>query len=90
MTKHELIQAIADDTGKSKADVSTILASLTRAVSGGLKSGADITLPGVGKLSAKTRAARTARNPATGATIDVPAKTVVKFKATKDLADAIA
>lgn len=90
MTKHELIEAIADDTGKTKADVSTILASLTRHVTYGLKGGADITLPGVGKLSAKKRAARTARNPTTGVTIDVPAKTVVKFRATKDLADAIA
>lgn len=90
MTKNELIQAIADDSGKSKNDVATVLASLGRAVSGSLKGGADITLPGVGKLSAKRREARTARNPSTGAMIDVPAKTVVKFKVTKDLADAIA
>nr|WP_282568296.1 HU family DNA-binding protein [Bosea sp. UNC402CLCol] len=90
MTKSELIQAIADDTGKTKTDVATVLASLGRAVGGALQSGGDLTVPGIGKLSTAKRAARSARNPATGAMIDVPAKTVVKFKAVKDLADAVA
>lgn len=90
MTKNELISAIADDTGKTKADVGTVLASLTRAVEGGLKAGAEIILPGVGKLKPDARAARTARNPSTGATINVAAKTVVKFKVAKELADAVA
>ena len=48
------------------------------------------TLGGVGKLASAKREARKARNPSTGATIDVPAKTVVKFKVAKDLADAVA
>lgn len=90
MTKNELIQAIVDDSGKTKTDVATVLASLGRAVGGTLKSGGDLTVPGIGKLSTTKRAARTARNPATGAAIEVPAKTIVKFKAVKDLADAIA
>lgn len=90
MTKNELISAIADDTGKSKADVASILTSLGRAVEGALKAKADIVVPGVGKLKTEARAARTARNPSTGAMIDVPAKTVVKFKVAKELADAVA
>ncbi|MBN9453239.1 MAG: HU family DNA-binding protein [Bosea sp.] len=90
MTKNELIQAIADDSGKSKSDVATVLASLGRAVGGALQHGGELTMPGIGKLSTTKRPARTARNPSTGATIDVPAKTVVKFKVTKDLADAVA
>ncbi|MBA4334427.1 MAG: DNA-binding protein [Methylobacterium sp.] len=90
MTKNELIAAIADETGKSKTDVSTILASLGTVVAKTLKAGDDITLGGVGKFSAAKREAREARNPSTGATIKVPAKTVVKFKVTKDLADAVA
>jgi DNA-binding protein HU-beta len=90
MTKNELIAAIADETGKSKADVTAILASLGTIVAKTLKSGEDITLGGVGKLSAAKREAREARNPSTGATIKVPAKTVVKFKVTKDLAEAVA
>lgn len=90
MTKNDLIQAIADDSGKSKSDVASVLASLGRAVGGALQNGSDITVPGVGKLSTTKRAAREARNPSTGATIQVPAKTIVKFKAVKDLADAVA
>lgn len=90
MTKNELIGAIADETGKTKTDVSAILASLAAVVARTLKSGEDVTLGGVGKLSAAKRDAREARNPSTGAMIKVPAKTVVKFKVTKDLADAVA
>jgi DNA-binding protein HU-beta len=90
MTKNELIAAIAEETGKSKTDVSAILASLGTVVAKTLKAGDDITLGGVGKFSAAKREAREARNPSTGATIKVPAKTVVKFKVTKDLADAVA
>ena len=90
MTKNELIAAIAEETGKAKTDVTAILASLGTVVAKTLKAGDDITLGGVGKLSAAKRDARQARNPSTGAMIDVPAKTVVKFKVTKDLAEAVA
>jgi DNA-binding protein HU-beta len=90
MTKNELIAAIAEETGKTKTDVSAVLTALGSIVAKSLKSGDDVTLGGVGKLSAAKRAAREARNPSTGATIKVPAKTVVKFKVTKDLADAVA
>lgn len=90
MTKNELIAAIAEDTNKTKADVLAVLTSLAGVVSHTLKSGSDVTLGGVGKLSPAKRDARQARNPSTGATIDVPAKTIVKFKVAKDLADAVA
>jgi DNA-binding protein HU-beta len=89
MTKNELIAAIAEETTKSKADVSSVLASLAGVVAKTLKSGGDVTVGGVGKLSSAKRDARQARNPSTGAMIDVPAKTVVKFKVAKDLADAV-
>lgn len=90
MTKNELIAAIAEETGKTKADVSAILTSLSGLVSKSLKAGDDVTLGGIGKLASAKREAREARNPSTGATIKVPAKTVVKFKVAKDLADAVA
>ena len=90
MTKNELIAAIADDAAKSKADVSAVLTSFASVISKTLKSGDDVTLGGIGKLSPSKREARQARNPSTGATINVPAKTVVKFKVAKDLADSIA
>jgi DNA-binding protein HU-beta len=90
VTKNELISAIAEETGKAKTDVSAILASLGAIVAKTLKSGDEVVIGGVGKLKAEKRDARTARNPSTGATIDVPAKTVAKFKVAKDLADAVA
>jgi len=90
MTKNELIAAIAEDSGKSKTDVTAVLASLAGVVLKTLKSGGDVTLGGVGKVSAAKREARQARNPSTGAMIDVPAKNVVKFKVAKDLADTVA
>ncbi len=90
MTKNELIAAIADETGKTKADVTAILTSLATVVSKTLKAGDDLTLGGIGKLAAAKRDARETRNPSTGATIQVPAKTVVKFKVAKDLAEAVA
>ena len=90
MTKNELIAAVAEATGKTKADISAVLASLAAVATNTLKDGGDVTLGGIGKLSAAKREARQARNPSTGAMIDVPAKTVVKFKVAKDLADTVA
>ena len=90
MTKNELISAIAEETGKTKINISAILTSLAGVAATTLKAGGDLTLGGIGKLSAAKREAREARNPSTGATIKVPAKTVVKFKVAKDLADTVA
>ena len=90
MTKNELVAAIAEETGKTKADVNAILASLAGVIAATLKGGNDVTLGGLGKLAPAKREAREARNPSTGAMIKVPAKTVVKFKVAKDLADAVA
>ena len=90
MTKNELIAAIAEDVARSKADVGAVLTSLAAVVVTTLKEGGDVTLGSIGKLTAAKRDARQARNPSTGAVIEVPAKTVVKFKVAKDLADAVA
>ena len=90
MTKNELIEAIISDTNMTKKDAETVLKNLTTAIRTTLKGGNDFTIAGIGKLKPDARAARTARNPSTGATIDVPAKTVVKFKVAKELADAVA
>ena len=79
MTKNELIAAIAEETGKTKADVSAILASLGATVAKTLKSGDDVTLGGIGKLSAAKREAREARNPSTGATISIAASKKLGF-----------
>lgn len=53
------------------------------------KSAGEFTIPGLGKLQKKHRAARMGRNPATGESIQIPAKTVVKFRVAKAAKDAI-
>jgi len=92
MNKSELIAAIAADTRLAKHNVEIVLDSLARVVSGHLAGAdphvdAEVTLPGLGKLKTTTRAARTGRNPATGAAIEIPERVVVKFAAAKSLDD---
>lgn len=85
MTKNELVQALADSTALPKTKVDDLLKNLGVAVSTTLKGGGDITLPGVGKLIAVKRAARTGINPSTGAKVQIPEKTTAKLKVSKEL-----
>lgn len=87
MTKQDLIKHISDNTGDSRSVVENVLNELAEAAFDELKNGGEFTLPGVGKLKAKERPARTGRNPQTGAAVEIDAKTVVKFSATKALTD---
>lgn len=89
MNKGELIDAIAKDAGLSKADAGKALNSFISNVSGSLKKGNSVQLIGFGTFSISKRAARTGRNPQTGATIKIAAKKVAKFKAGKALADQV-
>lgn len=89
-TKNELIAAIAEKTGKSKSDVGAILAAAGEIVTAHLKSGQEVVLGDIAKLKIARREAREARSPATGQTVQVAAKNVVKFKPVKSLADAVA
>ncbi len=89
-TKKDLINALADGTAVSRKDVEAILDNLPIALRSTVKGGNAFTLPGVGIFKTKESAARQARNPATGATIDVPAKTKLSFKPAKAMSDAIA
>ena len=90
MTKAELIKAISDDTEIHGAVVEKVLDGQARVASKCLGEGAEMTIPGIMKLGTKARAARKGRNPSTGATIDIPAKTVVTAKPLKALADHVA
>ncbi len=89
MTKSELLQALADKLGKSKKEVGEILDVLAETACSITKKEGEFTIPGLGKLVKKQRAARQGRNPATGATIQIPAKTVVKFRVAKAAKEAI-
>lgn len=87
MTKGQLIAALADSNDVSKATVKSILEDLASIAYKEAKTG--FTLPGIGKLVLVNRKARMGRNPATGETIKIPAKKVVKFRIAKSCKDAI-
>ena len=89
MNKAELIDAMASDANLSKADAKRALESLTTNVTKALKGGNKVALIGFGTFSISNRAARTGRNPQTGATIQIKAKKVAKFKAGAALAKAV-
>lgn len=93
MNQADLITSISEhhsNTGVSKATIKFVLDAQGEIAQAELHTGGEVTLPGLGKLSVKTRAARKGRNPATGAEMDIPAKTVPHFSAAKALKDAVA
>lgn len=89
MNKKELVNAIADESGLGKKEAELALNATMLVVGDTLKKGDKIALIGFGTFSATKRDARKGRNPQTGATIDIPAKVVAKFKAGKSLDDKI-
>jgi DNA-binding protein HU-beta len=90
MNKNELIEAVASASGESKSAVESVLnafeSTVTKAVAGGDK----VAWSGFLSFEKAHRAERTGRNPATGATITVPAANVPKVKVGKKFKDAVA
>lgn len=89
MNKAELIDAIAAESGLTKADAKKALDGFVSATSKSLKKGDKISLVGFGTFNISKRSARTGRNPQTGKEIKIAAKNVVKFKAGAELAGAV-
>ena len=89
MSKSQILQALAEKTGLAKKDVTSVLDTLINLAYAQVKSSGEFSIHGIGKLVKKNRAARQGRNPATGATIQIPAKTVVKFRVAKAAKEAI-
>ena len=87
MTKSQIIAEIAEKAEISKVQAKTALEALAELAYAGANDG--FTIPGIGKLVKVDRAARTGRNPATGETIEIPAKTVLKFRIAKAAKDAV-
>ena len=87
MTKAQLAAHLADKTGLTKKDAAAVLAELATVAYKQAKNG--FTIPGIGKLVLQRRKARMGRNPATGESIRIPAKRVVKFRVAKAAKDAI-
>lgn len=87
MNKSELCKAVADAAGMTQADAGRAVDAVFDSISGALKSGEQVALAGFGTFVAKTRAAREGRNPATGKTIQIAARTSAAFKPASALKD---
>lgn len=89
MNKSELIEAIATSADLPKAQASRALDATIEAITNTLKQGDQVSLVGFGTFLVKHRAARTGRNPQTGAELAIAASNMPSFKAGKGLKDAV-
>jgi DNA-binding protein HU-beta len=89
MNKQELIGAVAETTGLTRADASKAVESVFDSISGALKKGDEVRLVGFGTFSVSKRKASTGRNPRTGEPMSIAASSQPKFKAGKGLKDAV-
>lgn len=86
MNKTDLINAIAAESGLSKADAAKAWNAAAAVITNTVKAGDKVALVGFGTFATSERPARQGKNPRTGEVIEIPAKTVVKFKAGSDFA----
>jgi len=90
MNKAELVGEVADRTGLTKKTSREAVDAVISAITDSLSREERVTLVGFGTFGVRQRKARTGKNPQTGATIQIPAKKVPKFKAGKSLREAVA
>lgn len=89
MTKADLVEAIAGETGLSKKDTGVVVDMILENIGRALCDGDKVELRGFGSFKVKERRSRRARNPRTGDAVDVPAKLVPYFKASNELKDLV-
>lgn len=89
MTKTDLVNYIAEETGLSKADAARALEAVITGVTAGLKKEGKVTVTGFATFAAKKKEATIGRNPRTGETVNIPAKVAVTIKAGAKLKEAL-
>jgi len=89
MTQSEVINHFAESTGMKRAQVKQLFEDIANLAISEVKSNGEFVLPGFGKLVRSERKAREGRNPATGETIQIPAKTTLKFRVGKAMKDSV-
>ena len=89
MSKQELVDMIAEKAGLTKADAARALDATMESVKEALVDGKKVSLVGFGTFATSERAAREGRNPRTGETVKIAARTAVTFKAGSKLKDAV-
>jgi len=89
MTKSQILATLAESSEMSKTQVSDFLDKMVELAYREVKNSGEFTVPGIGKLVKVNRKERMGRNPATGESIKIPAKTVVKFRVAKAAKEAV-
>jgi len=89
MNKQSLIEAVHEKIGGTKVQAEQAVDTMIESIVNSLKKSEEVSIAGLGIFSVKQRAARTARNPRTGESIQVAAMKVPKFRAAKALKDAV-
>jgi DNA-binding protein HU-beta len=89
MTQSEVFNHFAERFGLKRAQVKELFEELATLATTEVKGNGEFVLPGFGKLVRSERKAREGRNPATGETIQIPAKTTLKFRVGKSMKDSV-
>lgn len=89
MTKQDLIDVVSEQAGLTKKETGAVVDVVLSTIVDSLKRGEKVALVGFGTFEAKMRKAREGRNPATGETIQIAARTVPSFKAGRAMKDAL-
>ena len=89
LTQSEVFNHFAEKTGLKRAQVKEFFDELANLASDEVKNNGEFALPGFGKLVLSERKAREGRNPQTGETIQIPAKTTLKFRLGKSIKDTV-
>ncbi len=89
MNKQGLVEVVHGKLGGTKTSSEELVDLMLNSIVNTLKQGEEVSIAGLGIFSVKARAARTARNPKTGAAVAVPAMKVPKFRAAKALKEAV-
>lgn len=89
MTQSEVVNHFAEKYGMKRAQVKELFEEIVNLAASEVKTSGEFVLPGFGKLVKSERKAREGRNPATGETIQIPAKTTLKFRVGKAMKDTV-
>ncbi len=89
MNKQELVTSVAEKAGLTKKDAEKAINAVIDSISGALHGGDKVSLVGFGTFEVRSRAARSGRNPQTGAAIKIPAGKVPAFRPGKELKDSV-
>lgn len=89
MNKTELVEKVAESTGKTKKEAGLVVETVLQTISEALQNGEKVTLIGFGNFEVRERAARTGRNPQTGEEIQIEASKVPSFKPGKQLKELV-